>query len=175
MNTLDLIRINLHVVHDEFLQTTAELTQEMADWTPPGVAHPIGERYAHAVAAEDWLVHGIAQGGAPWFASTWVGKTGFGSKSELKMGFTSDEARAFRIDDIAALRDYEKAVFASSEEYLNSLDEAAMERMFDMSFVGMGDVPAPPWWSFFVIGHLHDLMGEISILKGCLGLKGYPH
>lgn len=174
MTALELVRINLHVAHDSFSKTTADVTKEMADWLPPGIANPLGERYAHTVAAEDWLVHGIAQGGAPWSASTWAGKTGYGETSELKIGGTTEEARAFRIDDIDALREYEKAVFASSEEYLNSLDDAAMERIFDMSFAGLPQVPAPAWWSTFIIGHLRDLMGEISILKGCLGAKGYP-
>lgn len=174
MTALELVRINLQVAHDSFLKTTVDVTNEMADWLLPGIANPLGERYAHTVVAEDWLVHGIAQGGTPWSASTWAGKTGYGKTSELKIGATTEQARAFRIDDIDALREYEKAVFASSEEYLNSLDEAAMEWMFDMSFVGEGQVPAPLWWSMFVIGHLHDVMGEISILKGCLGAKGYP-
>lgn len=174
MNALDLIQINLHVAHDQFSQTVADVTQEMADWVPPGVAHPIGERYAHTVAAEDWLVNSIAQGGAPWFVSTWAGKTGFGKSGEMRFDMTAEQARAFRVDDLNALREYEKAVFSATEAYVGGLTEADMERILDMSSVGIPQVPAPAWWSSFVIGHLHDLMGEISALKGCLGKKGYP-
>lgn len=170
MNTIELLRINLHVAHDSFSKTVADVTQEMADWVPPGIAHPLGERYAHAVAAEDWLVHGIAQGQTPWFASTWAGRTGFGS---IDFRASNEALRAFRVD-ISALREYEMAVFASSAARLNSLTEIDMDRVIDMSSLGYGQVPAPAWWSSFIIGHLHDLMGEISILKGCLGMRGYP-
>jgi hypothetical protein len=174
MNTLDLLKTNLHVAHYAFSGTMADVTQAMADWVPPGVALPIGERWAHTIAAEDWLVHQIAQGGEPWLATSWAGKSGFGTATPYKFGFSTEEARTFRVDDLAAVREYEKAVFSSSEEYLTSLDEQALEREFDMSFAGMGKYPAPVWWSTFIIGHLHDVMGEISVLKGCLGYKGYP-
>ncbi len=171
MNTLELVRINLHGVHDQFTKTVADVTQEMADWVPPGVAHPIGERYAHAVAAEDWLVNSLSKASAPWFATTWAGKTGYGNLTLA--GVTVEEARAFRVD-VNTLHDYARAVFASSEEFLNTADLAEMERVYDMSAVGFGMLPAPIWWSAFIIDHLHDVMGEISILKGCLGYTGYP-
>lgn len=174
MTALELIRINLNAAHDQFSETVADVTQEMADWLPPGVMHPIGERYAHTIGAEDWLVHSIVQGGAPWFVSTWAGRTGFGKTSELRFDFTAEQARAFHVDDLSALHEYERAVFASTREYLASIDESAMERGFDMPKAGLHQIPAPAWWSGFVIGHLHDLMGEISALKGCLGAKGYP-
>jgi hypothetical protein len=170
MNTIELLRINLHVAHDAFSRTVADVTQEMADWIPPGIAHPLGERYAHAVAAEDWLVNGMARGEPPWFASTWAGRTGFDT---IDFGASNEQYRAFRAD-ISALREYERAVFASTADYLNSLSDVDMDRVFDMSQMGYGQVPAPAWWSSFIIGHVHDLMGEISILKGCLGVKGYP-
>ena len=99
-----------------------------------------------------------------------MGKTGFG---ELNMMASNEELRAFRAD-VAALRQYESAVFVETQGYLNNLDLQEMERVFDMSAFGYGQVPAPAWWSTFIIGHLHDVMGEISILKGCLGYKGYP-
>ena len=171
MNTLELLRINLHGAHDQFANTVADVTQDMADWVPPGLAHPIGERYAHAVGAEDWLVNSISRGGAPWFATTWAGKTGFGKLTLA--GITSEEARVFRAD-LNALNEYASAVFAASEEFLNSADAAEMERIYDMSAVGYGVLPAPIWWSAFIIDHLHDVMGEISALKGSQGFKGYP-
>lgn len=170
MTVVELLRANLSVAHDSFSKTVADVTQEMADWVPPGRALPIGERYAHVVAAEDWLINGIARGGTPWFTSEWAGRTGFG---EMNFMASNEELRALRVD-VSALRAYEAVVFAGTQEYLDHLDESAMEGTVDMSFMGLGQVPAPAWWSTFIIGHLHDVMGEISILKGCLGSKGYP-
>lgn len=81
--------------------------------------------------------------------------------------------RAFGAD-VDALREYERAVFSANEEYLNQLDPGELERVFDMSMIGLPQVPARAWWSTFIIGHLNDIMGEISALKGCPGYKGYP-
>ncbi len=170
MNIHELLKINLYVAHDAFSKTVADVTQEMADWVPPGIALPIGERYAHAVAAEDMMINGIALGGEPWFASTWAGKAGIGA---FDLFADAEAKRAFRAE-LIALREYEKAVFAESQSYLDGLAQDDLDKIIDMSFVGYGEVPAPVWWSSFVIGHLHDVMGEISALKGCLGAKGYP-
>jgi len=168
MDVMDVLRINLHVAHDAFMGTVSDLTQEMIDWLPPGIAHPIGERYLHCVVAEDWLVHGISKGGAPLFTSTWKVFDNF------NLGASSLEARAMKVD-LNQVAEYARAVFPASEEYLNSLPASEAERIYDMSAVGYGNVPAPAWWSTFVIGHIHDIMGEISALKGCQGAKGYPY
>lgn len=169
METVELLRINLKTSHDAFRGTVADLTQELMDWIPPGEAHPIGERFAHVVAAEDWLIN-MAQGAPPWFTSSWANRTGF---TEINLGATAEQARAFRAE-LERLRNYAEAVFASSEGYFNSLSEADMQRMIDMNAIGYGMVPFPVWASTFVIGHVHDIMGEISALKGMRGLKGYP-
>lgn len=170
MDAIELLRINLHMAHDVFNGTVADLTQEMMDWVPPGVAHPIGERYAHAVVAEDWQINQIAQGGVPLFTTTWASTFG---ASPISLSWTSEDARKFRVD-VNKMHDYARAVFPATEAYLNSLDPSAMNRNFDLTSAHMGMIPAPAWWGTFIIGHLHDLMGEISALKGCQGAKGYP-
>lgn len=170
MTASELLALNLHVAHDSFSKTVADVTQEMADWPPDGLAHPIGERWAHVVQVEDWLVNGMAKGEAPLFASEWADRKGYG---EFNMAASREEALAFRAD-VNALREYMEAVFAASESYFRTLADVDMERAIDMSFIGYGLVPFPAWASTFVIGHLHDLMGEISVLKGLLGVKGYP-
>jgi hypothetical protein len=170
MKTVELLRVNLSVAHDLFSKTVADVTQEMADWATPGLAHPIGERWAHLVQSEDWLVNGMARGVTPLFASDWAEKKGYG---ELNVSANPDEARAFRVD-VQALREYMQAVFTASEHYFGSLGDADMERMIDMSFVNYGMVPFPAWASTFIIGHVRDLMGEISVVKGLQGAKGYP-
>jgi hypothetical protein len=76
--------------------------------------------------------------------------------------------------DLAACREYARAVFAASEDFVGSADEDTLGRAIDMSFVGMGQLPLPVMFSIFVTGHLNNLCGEISAVKGTLGLKGYP-
>ena len=51
MSTSSLIREQLKNAHDWFEGTVEGVTQEQADWQPPGTAHSIGSGYAHAVAS----------------------------------------------------------------------------------------------------------------------------
>ncbi len=174
MNTLELLRTNLDLAHDAFSKTVADVTQEMADWLPPGIMHPIGERYAHLVMAEDMLLHSFAKDSAPLFAGEWAGRTGFAADMQMLLGQTSEQARAFRVDDLNALAEYMRAVFADTQAFINDAPEEILTTNIDMSVAGYGTVPFPVWFSSFIIGHIHDLTGEISALKGCLGVKGYP-
>lgn len=170
METLELLRINLHSAHDAFLGTAADLTQAMLDWVPPGLAHPIGERYAHLAVSEDWLIHGVAQGDKPWFMSSWRERLGLG---HFNVGMSSEQARAIHVE-LAPVLEYTRAVFADTEAYLDTLTPADVDRVIDMSAVGYGSVAFPVWLSTYIIGHAHDIMGEISALKGCQGARGYP-
>lgn len=168
------LAINLQTAHDAFVKTLADVTQEMADWMPPGVMHPLGERYAHTVMAEDLLIHSFAKGDAPLFMSAWAGRTGFPATMDMMTSQTSEAARAFHVDDLNALGEYMRAVFADSEAFINGADQTRLDGNVDMSILGYGMVPFPVWFSIFVVGHVHDLTGEISALKGMQGYKGYP-
>lgn len=41
---------------------TGDLTQEQADWQPPGLANPIGASYWHVLSSCDYIVHQWGQG-----------------------------------------------------------------------------------------------------------------
>jgi len=43
-----------------------------------------------------------------------------------------------------------------------------------MSFAGLGTLPMATVFAIFVVGHLNNLSGEISAVKGTNGMKGYP-
>lgn len=174
MTTLELLRINLSTSHDAFSKTVADMTQENADYVPPGIMHPIGERWAHLVMAEDMLLHNFVTQATPLFAQDWAGRTGFAADITMLIAQTSDAARAFRVDDLNALREYMRAVFENTQSFINNANPELLETNVDMSVIGYGQVPFPVWFSTFIVGHIHDVMGEISALKGLQGLKGYP-
>ncbi|GIL14966.1 MAG: hypothetical protein BroJett039_01390 [Chloroflexota bacterium] len=174
MELKQLLLINLADAHDAFTKTVADVTPQIAHWQPPGIMHPIGERYAHLALAEDFLVNGIARGDEPLFQSTWAGRTGFDADLKLLVALTPEMARAFRVDDVNALHAYKDAVFAQTQAFLNDADAARLDSAVDMSVIGLGKIPFPVWFSRFVIGHAHDVMGEISALKGAQNIKGYP-
>jgi hypothetical protein len=43
-----------------------------------------------------------------------------------------------------------------------------------MSAFGMGKMKLGGYLTGIIIGHAHNITGEISVLKGIQGLKGYP-
>lgn len=172
----DLLRATLETAHQTLEATMSDVTDEIANRPAPGNANPIGSCYAHAVLAEDGVVSGILKGQAPLFASSWAGRTGTDKPMPmpgLVEGDMGEWYKSVKVD-LAACREYARAVFAASEDFVGSADEDTLGRAIDMSFVGMGQLPLPVMFSIFVTGHLNNLCGEISAVKGTLGLKGYP-
>src|SRR5205823_6115721 len=63
--------------------TMADVTQAQADYTPPGIANPLGATYAHVVCSEDMAVQGMFRQLPPFFASSWQGRTGLSEPMPL--------------------------------------------------------------------------------------------
>ena len=170
MNATALLREQLKQAHELLETTMGDVTPEQAHWIPPGVANPLGAMYAHALAAEDAVINGLLKGKVPLFESTWKGKTGI---SAPQMHATFEWARSLQID-LGPAREYARAVYAASDEYLASLPDTELERIIDLSRSGLGKPPVSWILNNVVVGHVHNMMGEISCLKGLQGAKGYP-
>ena len=170
MDALSFARTALKNAHQAFIGTVADLTTEDVHYIPAGQAHPIGSRYAHQIIAEDAQIHFLLQGKPPLSETTFKGKTGI---SDTTFRQSLEWARAVKID-LPALHNYRDAVFAASEKYLESLGDADLGRMIDLSAINYPAVPLSIFLSEYIIGHVHDVMGEISATKGLLGKKGYP-
>jgi hypothetical protein len=59
----------------------------------------------------------------------------------------------------------------SSEEFIRSADDATLARETDSP---LGKMPLAVVFSVFAVGHLNNLSGEISAIKGGFGRNGYP-
>ncbi len=176
MDAVTLLREQFQTAHQFLEGTMADVTQEQADWTPPGVATPLGATYAHAIISEDLLMNGMFQGAAPLCMSTWTGKVGVSEMMPMPgPEWANYEAwtRSVRID-LPAIREYAQAVYNATDEYMASLTPEDLDRQLDLSGVGMGQLSLAWAISNLAMGHIHDLMGEISCLKGLQGAKGYP-
>ena len=73
---ISLLREQLQDARELLEGTMAHVTQQEAEWSPPGLATPLGATYAHIVISEDGTVNGLLKGAAPLFASNWAGKVG---------------------------------------------------------------------------------------------------
>ena len=76
---------------------------------------------------------------------------------------TVDQLRAYAADE-----------FAGTEAYDAGLDDQALGRGIDLSFVGLGEKPASEVITMLVVQHCDNLSGELSAVKGVFGLKGLP-
>lgn len=148
----------------------ADLTADQAHWPPPGIANPAGAQYAHAILAADAVALGMLQGGAPLFATSWAGKTGV---SQPQPQATQEWARTVHVD-LPALHAYAAAVAAAVDAFVAGLNDDDLDRMIDLSRVGLDQRELGWALSALVEGHLNNMAGEISVLKGLQGARGYP-
>ena len=156
--------------------TMADVTQAQADFIPPGVANPLGVTYAHVVWSEDMTVQGMFRQRPPLFASSWSGRTGLSEPMPTPGPEWADYpawTRRVKVD-LGALREYAQAVAAETDAWIASLGEADLDSPVDLSAAGLGQHTLGPAIALLVANHLVTETGEISVLKGIQGAKGYP-
>jgi hypothetical protein len=170
MNTVSLLCEQIQQAHG-FLEATMEgVTPQQAHWTPPGTANPIAATYVHAIASEDLAINMVLKAGSPLYASEWADKTGV---SEVQPLTTAEWASRVRID-LPTTRGYAQAVHAATETYLATLTDEELARVLDLTSFGLGQMTVGTVLNRMVLGHIDNMTGEISVLKGIQGARGYP-
>jgi hypothetical protein len=176
LSALDLLKEELKNARETFESTTADIQEDHLHKTPGGKALPLGATYAHLIFSEDTIVHGMLQGKPPLFATSWKDKTGASAPMPAmdEKWAESNETWANSVTvDLPKMRKYAKAVFAATDEYVNSLKNEDLTKEIDLGSWGKKTV----WFLLaeYIIGHTFSLTGEISVLKGLQGAKGYPY
>jgi hypothetical protein len=164
----------LQQAHSALEQTMEGVTEEVAHFVPPGKANPIAGTYAHIVFSEDFFVHGFLQREKPLFETTFEGKTGASELQPTEWQHAYPKWLKEVKVDIQQFREYAKAVFAASEEYVASLTDEDLEKDVDMTAMGMEKRKVYDFIANLISGHTYSITGEIAVLKGIQGLKGYP-
>lgn len=170
MNAISLLRNQMKAANELLEATMADVTPEQAHWLPPGIANPLGSMYAHAVLVQDAITNGTLRAVPPLYKSSWKDKTGI---SAPQMHATLEWARNLKVD-LPALKSYAQDVYAATDAYLATLVETDLERTVDLTAAGLGKAPLSWILNYFLVGHTHNMTGEISCLKGLQGAKGYP-
>ncbi len=170
MNAVEVIRQDIQWAHDLLELVMQDVTPEQSAWLPPGIANPLGAQYAHALLAEDAVVNQLLRGAQPLFESTWVNRTGV---SIPQMEATPEWSRSVRVN-LPEARTYAQAVYAATIEYLDALEDVDLDQVLDLTAQHLGHQTLG--WSLvaLVAGHIHNMAGEISCLKGLQGVSGYP-
>lgn len=170
MNATTLLREQIQQAHG-FLQVTMEdVTPEQAHFIPTGTANPIAATYVHAIASEDLAINMVLKGGAPLYARLSEDETGI---SEVQPLSTFEWARRVRVD-LSVLRQYAGAVHAATDAYLATLSDEDLARDLDLTSFGLGHMTVGTVLNRMIFGHIDNMTGEISALKGIQGAQGYP-
>ncbi len=171
---IEILLGQLKAAHDGLEQTMEGVTDKVAQFMPPGTANPIAGTYAHVVFTEDLFVHRFLKKNQPLFETTFKDKTGASEVQPLDWQIAYPKWLKEVNLDVQKFREYAKAVFAESEEYVASLTDADLEKEADLSSFGMGTRKVYDFIANLMSGHVYPIMGEISVLKGIQGLKEYP-
>lgn len=170
MDTIAGYREGLRWAYELLEMVIADVTPEMAHATPPGLANPLAAIYAHAIVDLDIIPHFLLQGKPGLLQTTWAGQTGI---SDPQWQMTLEWARTVRVD-LPTARVYAKAAHEAADAYISSLTDADLAREVDLTGVGLGVRPLSWCLTALVISHINNMIGEISVLKGIQGAKGYP-
>jgi len=175
MDSVTLLRNELKGAHDLLEAVMVDVTSDTADWMPPGRANPVGATYAHVVISEDRTIQGILRRHRPLYETTFAGKMGLSEPMPTSEEWHNyaDWTRKVHVD-ISAFREYARAVYAATDEYLASLTPEDLDRHLDLSGVGLGEDTVGWVLGRHIVGHVDNIAGEISCLKGLQGAKGYP-
>jgi hypothetical protein len=175
LSTLQLIKDQLKEAHDTFNGTVGDVTEDQLHKDPGGKALPLGALYAHLVYSEDAILNGMILGKAPLYTNEFKGKTGSSEDMPAMDEKWSEEnerwAKSVKID-LPKLVEYKEVVFKATEQYLNTLTDEDLDKEIDLG--AWGKKSLANLLSGFIIAHTNSLTGEISILKGIQGAKGYP-
>jgi hypothetical protein len=144
------------------------VTDEVANFNPPGAPMPIAGLAAHIVTAVDFFVLHFAKGGAPLLLSSHADSSGVSEPPP--QGAWEEWGNRVQVD-LPVFHEYAKAVFGAVDEYLATLSDGDLGNEIDMGPFGTQTLE---WVFNIMILNTYSHTGEIACIKGMQGLKGYP-
>jgi hypothetical protein len=157
MNTVELLQFSMGAAFDILSQVTADLTQEQADWKPPGKANSITNVYWHTLTYVDYFVRTYCVEG---------------KRQPETVESRPDVLRLQDVEaDLSELHQFAGEVRDTVQGWLSSLTPADLDRMRHTT---AGEMNVGQMLELYIVWHINAHCGEISALKGCQGLQGYP-
>ena len=172
MNAVELLQYSLETAFGILGQVAADLTQEQANWAPPGKANPIGALYWHTLASTDDIVHGWCQGQkALRERDGWTEKALTTTVAEPEPGGDYFAyMREIRVD-LPVLHEYAGVLATAVQDWVGAMAPSDLARSVETP---AGEYKLGQLLELFGAWHINSHCGEIAALKGCQGAKGYP-
>ena len=135
MEMLDFLRDQVRRAWDWLETTVSDVTDEQANWWPPGTANSIGAGYLHTVINPDVEINRLLNGRVPIIERDWAGDVGQGTLYDPDRFDQWTRGVHVQWD---RLHRYGRAVHSWLVGSLSELTEADLARPVDMSRAGLG-------------------------------------
>jgi len=163
MDALTLLTFQATTANDLLTQVFAPVAAAQGTWRLDGsTANAITPTFLHVYSAEDRVVSGAAGRQALFASEGWANKLGFDP---------ADPWTTPPTDDLAQCRAYAGAVRAATKAFLVTLDADALEREIATP---RGQRPLGEALAFALVLNKVVHLGEIAVLLGCQGERGFP-
>ena len=166
MTAVELIQIELKRLRKMLHGALEGLSPEQLHAVPGGnpKTNTIAWGAWHVVRTEDNVVRFVLQNRrAPvWTEGGYAEKLGLPPVAQ-GTGMSAEEAHALRLTDLGVFREYMAKVWASSDEYLATLDAAALDRM--VTIKPLGEMPVGRALAQVCVAHGMMHAGEIELAR----------
>ncbi len=169
MRTQDLLRAQFEHAHNVIEQVIDDCSEETLTNVADGTIGSISAIYAHAVFDEDGWIARPAGWETLWARDQWSTKTSLEMPGPMQ---TEEWARSGPSYNFAAFREYARAVYAQTDQYLAGVSDEDLE--VEVPAAG-GTMSVARWVGAAGLWHMMSHQGEIAALKGVQGLKGLPY
>ena len=175
MDSLHVVKTLIVRMHESFLDVMENVDQEVADWLPPGEAHPIRTSAAHILWVEDAFVNAVIRESTTLWADL-----GLQEKTGIRPGPIPnlEWARTTNIDIEELKKVYVNELFNNTEAYIDNLDSQDLNLEIDIEGKGrllkrvlIGTRISDIFLTLAI--HSSNHIGEIASQKGTQGLQGY--
>ncbi len=172
MTLVEFIKAELTRLHAMLDRGTADLTPEQLHAIPAGNAraNTIAFEMWHYARTEDNIVRFILQGRRPtvWMEGGWGERLGLPAVAQ-GTGMPSEDAQAMRIDDLDGFKQYVRAVWQSTSDYLANPDTSVFDT--PVMVKPLGEMPAIRALGQVCMTHGFTHLGELELCRTLLGLK----
>lgn len=173
MTLVELLGSHLKRLHEDLETAVRDLTPEQLHWRPSDGCNHIAFSLWHYVRTEDNLIRFVLQDRRTtvWLEQGWNERFGLDRVAQ-GTGMGQEDAIAVRLPPAAEFSPYMRAVWQSTEEYLGSITDNDLQRVFTVR--PFGERPAVQVLAENLLTHGFSHLGEIWVLRGLQGLKGSP-
>src|SRR5256885_1758133 len=170
MTALEFIGSDLKRMHAMLNNAIADLSPEQLYAIPGG--HPKANSIAwglwHYVRTEDNVVRFVLQNRRPtvWAEGGYAERLGLPPVAQ-GTGMSTAEAQAFRIKDIPLFKDYMQKVWASTDDFLRTVNEADLQTVITVK--PLGEMPKIRALGQTCLSHGMTHVGEIDLARTLVG------